>query len=93
MNKLTVRQILKNMNWMCLFIYIMNAITSFAMCRWECGMALTCASLMTILLMLEERRGELEKEEFAIILFRFALVYLEKLRKESGDKPNEKDKE
>jgi hypothetical protein len=54
---------------------------------------------MTVLLMLEERRNELEKEEFAIILlaYRFAnFVYrdrLEKLRKESNDKPNGKDKE
>lgn len=99
MNKLTVRQIMRNMNWLCLFTYGLTAIMSFAMCKWECGIAWTCASLMTVVLMLDERRNEQEKEEFAIVLsvYRFAnFVYrdsLEKLRKESGDKPNGKDKE
>ena len=90
MNKLTV---------LGLFTYVLSAVMSFAMCKWECGIAWTCASLMTVLLMLEERRGELEKKEFAICLITYRLAIwkcikmIEKLRKESGDKPNGQDKE
>ena len=99
MNKLTVRQIMRNMNWLCLFTYGLTAIMSFAMCKWECGIAWTCASLMTVVLMLDERRNEQEKEEFAIILLFYRLDnwllrdILEKLRMKSCDKPNGKDKE
>lgn len=99
MNKLTVRQIMRNMNWLCLFTYGLTAIMSFAMCKWECGIAWTCASLMTVVLMLEERHGEQEKKEFAIILLFYRLDnwllhdMMEKLRMKSGDKPNGKDKE
>lgn len=51
MNKLTM---------LGLFTYVLCAIMSFAMCKWECGIAWTCASLMTVLSMLEERGKDKE---------------------------------
>ena len=51
---------MNNLTVLGLFTYVLSAIMSFAMCRWECGIAWTCASLMTVVLMLEEHRKDKE---------------------------------